>query len=235
MSSKDDLASYLFFFSFCVIIVPMITLSATKRDAYPSVEAARKAGFVPAVFYGSHQVSTSIFVLKSGFDKAFKQAGESTLITLDIGAEKVTALIHDIQRDPVTDQVIHADFYVVDANEKVQVGVHLVFEGVSNAVKNQGGTLVKVLHDLEVECLPKDLPAHIVVDIAKLETTDSVITVGDLVLPKGVTPTADAEEVVASIAVGKDEDLSAPVAGPDLDAIEVVKKGKKEESAEGEE
>lgn len=210
----------------------MITLSANKRDAFPSVEAARKAGSIPAVFYGSHKTSTSIFVPKISFDKVFKEAGESTLVTLDVAGEKVTTLIHDVQMDPVTDQVIHVDFYAVDANEKVEVPVHLVFEGVSEAVKSLGGTLVKVAHELEVECLPKDLPHEIVVDISKLATLDSVITVADLTLPSGVVAKADKEEVIASIAVAKEEDLSAPVATLDVDAIEVEKKGKKEEEGE---
>lgn len=207
----------------------MITLSATKRDAFPSVEEARKAGSIPAVFYGSHKASTSVFISQALFEKTLKEAGESTLITLDIGTEKVSTLIHDVQFDPVTDRVLHVDFYAVDANEKVEVGVHLEFIGVSEAVKSLGGTLVKVAHELEVECLPKDLPHEIVVDISKLSTLDSVITVADLQLPSGVLAKADAEEVIASIAVGKEEDLSAPVAGPDLAAIEVEKKGKKDE------
>lgn len=207
----------------------MITLSATTRDAFPSVEKAREAGFIPAVFYGSHKASTSIFVSQALFTKTLKDAGESTLITVDTGSEKVSALIHDVQFDPVTDRVLHVDFYVVDANEKLEVGVRLEFVGVSEAVKSLGGTLVKVTHELEVECLPKDLPHEIVVDISKLENLDSVITVADLTLPSGVVAKSAAEEVIASIAVGKEEDLSAPVAGPDLEAIEVEKKGKKDE------
>jgi len=209
----------------------MITLLASKRDAFPSVELARKAGYIPAVFYGSHKVTTSIFVSQVLFEKTLKEAGESTLITIDIGTEKVSALIHDVQYDPVTDRVIHADFYAVDANEKLEVGVKLEFVGVSEAVKSLGGTLVKVTHELEVECLPKDLPHEIIVDISKLDTLDSVITVADLMLPSGVVAKADPEEVIASIAVGKEEDLSAPVVALDVDAIEVEKKGKKEDDA----
>jgi len=209
----------------------MITLLASKRDAFPSVELARKAGSIPAVFYGSHKVTTSIFVSQVLFEKTLKEAGESTLITIDIGTEKVSALIHDVQYDPVTDRVIHADFYAVDANEKLEVGVKLEFVGVSEAVKSLGGTLVKVTHELEVECLPKDLPHEIIVDISKLDTLDSVITVADLPLPNGVVAKANPEEVIASIAVGKEEDLSAPVVALDVDAIEVEKKGKKEDDA----
>lgn len=207
----------------------MITLSVAKRDAFPSVEKAREAGSIPAVFYGSHKVSTPIFVSQALFEKTLRDAGESTLIMLDTGSEKVSTLIHDVQYDPVTDRAIHADFYVVDANEKLEVGVKLEFVGVSEAVKSLGGTLVKVAHEIEVECLPKDLPHEIVVDISKLSTLDSVITVADLPLPAGVVAKADAEEVIASIAVGKEEDLSAPVATLDLEAIEVEKKGKKDE------
>lgn len=209
----------------------MITLLASKRDAFPSVELARKAGSIPAVFYGSHKVTTSIFVSQVLFEKTLKEAGESTLITIDIGTEKVSALIHDVQYDPVTDRVIHADFYAVDANEKLEVGVKLEFVGVSEAVKSLGGTLVKVTHELEVECLPKDLPHEIIVDISKLDTLDSVITVADLPLPSGVIAKANPEEVIASIAVGKEEDLSAPVVALDVGAIEVEKKGKKEDDA----
>ena len=129
----------------------------------------------------------------------------------------------------VSHWLIHVDFFAVDANEKLEVGVKLEFVGVSEAVKSLGGTLVKVAHELEVECLPKDLPHEIVVDISKLATLDSVITVADLPLPTGVVAKALPEEVIASIAVGKEEDLSAPVATLDADAIEVEKKGKKEE------
>lgn len=207
----------------------MITLSATSRDAFPSVQKAREAGSIPAVFYGSHKDSTPIFISQALFEKTLKEAGESTIIIIDTGSEKVSVLIHDVQLDPVTDRVIHVDFYAVDANKKLEVGVKLEFVGVSEAVKSLGGTLVKVAHELEVECLPKDLPHGIIVDISKLETIDSVITVGDLILPAGVIAKASPEEVVASIVVGKEEDLSAPVTNLDPDAIEVEKKGKKDE------
>lgn len=213
----------------------MITLLATTRDTFPSVEEARKAGSIPAVFYGSKKDATSIFVSRALFEKTLKEVGESTVITLDTGSEKISALIHDVQFDPVTDRVLHADFYAVNANEKVQVGVHLEFTGVSEAVKTLGGTLVKVAHELQIEALPKDLPSEIVIDISKLDTLDSVITVGDIVLPTGVVAQSDKDEVIASISVAKEEDLSAPVVETDLSAIEVEKKGKKDEEEAKEE
>lgn len=212
----------------------MITLSVTNRDAFPSVDEARKQGSIPAVFYGAHQKSTAIYVSQKLLEKTLKEAGESTIITLDTGSEKHSALIHDVQLDPVTDRVLHVDFYTVVANEKVSVPVHLEFTGVSDAVKSLGGTLVKVLHELEVECFPKDLPHSISVDISQLSTNDSVITIADLKLPSTLTPKADLDDVVASISVEKEEDLSSPVAAVDLSAIEVEKKGKKEDAEDAE-
>lgn len=208
----------------------MITLLVTKRDAFKSVDEARKAGSIPAVFYGAHQKATSVYLSQKVFEKTLKDAGESTIITLDTGTEKLSALIHDVQLDPVTDRVLHVDFYTVVAGQKVSVPIHLEFTGVSEAVKSLGGTLVKVIHELEIECLPQDLPHQIVVDISRLNTTDSVITVADLNLPATLSPKADIEEVVASISVEKEEDLSTPVASLDLDSIEVEKKGKKEDA-----
>lgn len=212
----------------------MITLSVTNRDAFPSVDEARKQGSIPAVFYGAHQKSTAVYVSQKLLEKTLKEAGESTIITLDTGSEKHSALIHDVQFDPVTDRVLHVDFYTVVANEKVSVPVHLEFTGVSDAVKSLGGTLVKVLHELEVECFPKDLPHEIVVDISKLSTLDSVITIRDLGLSQAITPKLDLDDVVASISVEKEEDLSSPVAAVDLSAIEVEKKGKKEDAEDAE-
>lgn len=212
----------------------MITLSIQDRSAYKKLDDARALGFIPAVYYGSHTASTSIFISLGAFQKTLKEAGESSIIVLDNGKEKISALIHDVQLDPVTNKATHVDFKAVSANEKVEVPVQLVFIGVSNAVKNLGATLVKVMHEIEIEALPADLPHEITVDISKLDGLDDVIHIKDLVLPKGVVAKADAQDTVASVLVAKEEDLSTPVAGPDLDAIEVEKKGKKEEEVAAE-
>ncbi len=212
----------------------MITLSIQDRSAYKKLDDARAAGLIPAVYYGSHTASTSVFVTLGAFQKALKEAGESSIITLDNGKEKISALIHDVQLDPVTNKATHVDFKAVSANEKVEVPVQLVFTGVSNAVKNLGATLVKVMHEIEIEALPADLPHEIMVDISMLDGLDDVIHIKDLVLPKGVVAKADAQDTVASVLVGKEEDLSTPVASLDLDAIEVEKKGKKEEEVPAE-
>lgn len=127
--------------------------------------------------------------------------------------------------DPVKGFTTHVDFLAVDANVKTRIHVHLNFTGVSAAVKGGLGNLVKVMHEIEISALPKDIPHEIDVDISGLVDLDSQITAGDLVLPKGVELVAKKEEIVASIATMKEEVESAPV---DLAAIEVAKKGKKE-------
>jgi large subunit ribosomal protein L25 len=148
-------------------------------------------------------------------------------VTVSTPEGDLNTLIHDIQVNPITDEPIHADFLVIDINKAIKVNIPVEFEGVSNAVKGGLGTLVKVLHEIEIEALPKDLPHNLVVDISKLETVDDQILVSDIVLPKGVTMITPTEEVVASIALQKEEvEESAPI---DLSAIEVEKKGKKEE------
>jgi large subunit ribosomal protein L25 len=206
----------------------MITLAIQPKNTFKKVADARAQGLIPVVYYGSHTQSTAGFTVLGAFQKVLKEAGESTIITLDTGAEKIQALIHEVQLDPVTSKPSHVDFKTVSANEAVEVPVHLVFEGVSPAVK-AGATLVKVLHEVTVEALPANLPHELVVDISKLVSNDDVIYVRDLVLPKGVTVVGHADDVIASVSVGVEEDLSAPVAALDLDAIEVEKKGKKEE------
>ncbi|HEU5114187.1 MAG TPA: 50S ribosomal protein L25 [Candidatus Paceibacterota bacterium] len=208
-----------------------ITLKVEKRDAKADVDALRKAGKIPAVFYGKKEPSMPISIASVDFVKAYKHAGESTVVILKGDGIEVESLIHDIDLHPVTNKPLHADFYVFEKGKKIKVGVPLEFVGTAPAIKELGGTLIKVLHDLEIEALPKDLPHKIEVDIAALVDFKSSIKAGDLKLPAGVALAANAEDIVASVAEPKEEveEVSAPV---DLDAIEVEKKGK--EAKEGE-
>ena len=156
-----------------------------------------------------------------------KQAGESTIISLDLGGKGQDVLVHEVQVDPISGAPIHVDFYVVSQDKELEVAVPLIFEGVSPAVKELGGSLVKVIHELEIRALPKNLPHDIKVDISSLVTLDSQILIKDLKLPTGVVSVLDLDEVVAAITEAGEE--VAPEAAPiDLSAIEVEKKGKQE-------
>jgi len=209
----------------------MLKLKAVKRDVAEKPEEIRESGAIPAVFYGPKESSQAITVKALEFDKVFKEAGESTVVVLEVDGTEHETLIHDVAYHPVRGTVSHVDFYVIEKGKKVQVNVELTFEGVSPAEKTLGGTLVKVMHEVEIEAMPKDLPHEIVVNVESLVDFDSKITAGDIVMPTGVTLLTDSEEVVALVQEAREEsdEPSAPI---DISSIEVEKKGKKEETTE---
>lgn len=208
----------------------MLTLQATKRESTTKPEQIREGGLIPAVFYGFGKESTAVSVPALDFMKVFKEAGETTAITLDLGGEKIPTLIHDLQKDPVTGMVTHVDFLVVDMNKEAEVAVPIEFIGLAEAEKSGVGVVMKVMHEIEVRALPADLPHSISVDLTPLATLSDIIHTADIVLPKGVSLVTPGEEVVASVAAFTEEkEETAPI---DLSAIEVEKKGKKEEEGE---
>ncbi len=182
---------------------------------------------MPAVVYGPKQETVLVSILLTDFERILRNEGESTLIELH-GLEKpIQVLIHDIDVDPVTSIPRHADFYAIEKGAKVNVAVPLSFVGESMAVK-LGANLVKVLHEVEIEADPSKIPHEIEVDITALAAEGDQIHVRSLKAPAGVTITTDGEETVAlaqAVAIEAEE----PTAGPDMDAIEVEKKGKDEE------
>jgi large subunit ribosomal protein L25 len=208
----------------------MFKLKVEKRDLKESVDVLRKSGVVPAVFYGPKDPSTAIKLTLSDFKKAWKTAGESTVVSLEGSGIDAEVLIHDVDLDPVSDVPVHVDFYAIEKGKKLSVDVPLEFIGVAPAVKDLGAVLVKVLHEIEIEALPKDLPHKLEVDISTLLNFDSVVTAKEIKLPAGVTLKVKPDEVIASVYEPKEEVVEAPV---DLTAIEVEKKGK--EAKEGEE
>ena len=154
------------------------------------------------------------------------------VVVLKDGTEEHETLIYDVDVHPITGEPRHADFYVMEKGKKVQVAVPVVFEGVAPAIKDKAGILVKVMHELNVEALPKDLPHSVSVDISSLVELTSQILVKDIKLPAGVSLISGVEEVVAAVTQAKEEP-EEPAAPIDLSAIEVEKKGK--EAKEGEE
>ncbi len=209
----------------------MITLKVEKRDAKTSLGEIRKAGKMPAVFYGKKEASTSIMLPYAIFEKTLKEAGESTILHLEGKDIDVDVLIQEVDLDPVTDKPRHADFYAIEKGKKLEIKIPLEFIGVAPAVKDLGGILVKVMHEIKIEALPKDLPHKLEVDISGLATFDSIVTAASIKLPEGVTLKVKPEEVVASVYEPKEEVVEeVPV---DLSTIEVAKKGK--EAKEGEE
>lgn len=192
-----------------------------------------KEGFIPAVYYGSHAKSTPIFVNTIEFTKVWKSAGESSSVVLQTEHGAENAMIHEVQFDPVKDLPRHIDFYIVEKGQKVHVKVPIIFIGEAPATKTDG-VLVKVMHELPLEGEPTNIPHEITIDLSSLVSMDSVITVKDIPLPKGVELYHTEEtEVIVAISAQKEEE-EAPVAEVDLSAIEVEKKGKQEGESEEE-
>lgn len=211
----------------------MLSLEIKSRKAGGKLYGLRDKGLMPAVFYGKKEESTPVSVSLADFLKVWNQAGETSVVTLKGEKGDVEALIHDVDLDPVTEMPRHADFYVFEKGHKIKIDVPLEFVGVSPAVKDLGGILIKVMHEIKIEAVPKDLPKKIEVNIAPLATFDNQILARDIALPAGVTLIEDPAEVVALVALPKEEKEEEVPA--DLSVIEVEKKGKKEEEGtEGE-
>ncbi len=207
----------------------MNKLTAIMRSKADKLANIRANGMVPAVVYGARVENTTISVSSIDFQKILKIAGETSTISLEIkDGKKVDVLIHEVQFDPLKGFPVHIDFLAVDMNKTVEVTIPLEFIGISEAEKNGLGVLVKVLHEVDVESLPKDIPQKLEVDLSVLKEIDSQIHVKDIKLPSGVKLITDEEEVVALISVAKEEKEEA---GPvDITSVEIEKKGKKEEA-----
>jgi large subunit ribosomal protein L25 len=195
----------------------------------------RTAELIPAILYGFKTDNITLSVDKKEFDKAFQQGGESTLMDLDIDGKSITVLVHDIQKDTVSGDIIHIDFYKPDLEKKVNVVIPLQTEGDPSAVKTYGGTLVKHINDLEVKALPNNIPNEIIVNVEGLEDIGSSIAIRDIVLPEGVEILRDPEEIVIIIAAptNVEEELEKPIEEK-VDDVEAIGE-KKEEEGEGEE
>jgi len=210
----------------------MLELTVHERKSGIGSKILKKEGKMPAVYYGPKTKTTTITVDILPFEKILAEAGESSIVSLVGSGNPVDVLIHDVIFDPVTDEPTHADFYAVDKDKKVSVSVPIIFTGEEVAAKS-GGVLVKVLHELEVEGLPKDLPHNITVDVSSLTVIGAHISIKNVAVPAGVIIKMGLNEAVALLAAQKEE-KEEEVAPIDLTSIEVEKKGKKEEEgAEG--
>ncbi len=194
------------------------------------VNKLRKGGLLPAELYGHKQANKHLAVNQIEFEKLFRKAGESTIIQLKIedgGFHNV--LVHDVQRHYLTNRPIHVDFYEVSMTERLKATVALEFMGDAAAVKALGGTLVRVLDQVEVECLPGDLPHNIEIDISKLATFEDVIKVSDLLVSDKVKMLTPLEELVAKVQPPRDveAELAVPVV-EDVSTVVVEKKTDKE-------
>jgi len=190
-----------------------IKLAVQKRDGSVKPKKLRLKSLVPGVIYGHGTENKNVMADYNAFHKTIKAAGESTLVDLEIdGGETVKTLIKDWQVDPLSNRYTHVDFYQVNLKEKLKTEIALNFVGESPAVKEQGGSLVKILDSVLVECLPTDLVHEIDVDVSVLKTFDDMIAVKDLKVPAGIEILENEDETIAKV--------EAPMTEDELKALE---------------
>lgn len=202
------------------------------------VKTLRRQGIVPAVVYGRGFKPINIQMPSKEFERVYTEAGESTLVYLDVDGQSYPTIIHDVARNPVSEAILHADFYKVRLDEKIHAKIPLNFIGEAPAVKSLGGILVKNIHELEVEGFPQDLPHQIDIDLSKLAEFNSHVVVGDAFLPGGLVVKNKTDEIIALVQEPiSEEELKAQLETPAVSAeeVEVIKKEKKEEEKVAEE
>jgi len=192
-----------------------LRIKANKRQAFGKKnKALRRNSLVPATVYGHKIEPVSIELNLSDLEKIYQKSGETELLDLQVEGEKETrpVLIHQEQKYPVSGKLLHLEFLQVSLTEKVKSFVPLVFTGVSQAVKDGKGNLLEILHEIEIEALPQDLPAHLEVEISNLSEIGQAIKVSDLVLPKGVIVKVDPNELICKIVEQQKEEEKPVVA-----------------------
>lgn len=212
----------------------MLTLKVKIREKIgKKVKTLRRQGVLPAVLYGPKIKNLSLEVNLKEFENIYKETGESSLISLELGDEKFPVLIHEVKKDPLTGKPIHIDFYQPILTEEVEATVPIIFEGEAPAVKEFGGTLVREISEVEVKALPQNLPHEIKVNVENLKTLEDEILIKDLKLPEGVKVQREPGEIVAVVTPLEkvEEELEKPVEEK-VEEVEGVEKVEGAEEAE---
>jgi len=222
-----------------------IKLTAKERAIIgKEVKTLRRDGETPVVIYGGDRKPMALTVNTHDFELLYRHAGGNSIIDVDIEhldgtKEKKNVLVHQVDIHPVTSRILHADLIQIKMNEKITTSIPLKFVGDSLAVIDQSGSLLTPLNEVEVECLPGNLPHEIEVDLAPLVDFDAVLHVSDLVVGEGVVVLTDPEAVLAHVeAPRSDEDLEeleTPVVEGEAPESEHGEDAAPSEGAEGEE
>jgi large subunit ribosomal protein L25 len=218
------------------------TLEAITRETFGKNEArrTRREGRVPAVLYGGDgKEATPIAVPPKALLKILhSESGQNTLISLKLaGASDTRVLVKDFQIDPVTHEVLHADFYRIAMDRVLQVTIPVTVHGEPKGVKQQGGVLEFIRREIVIECLPADIPEHVDIDVSELMLHQG-IRVRDVATNPKWKPVTEGEAMLVHVIMPKAEEVAAPAEGA-VAAVaaapaepEVIKKGKKEEAEE---
>lgn len=174
----------------------MIKLKFEKRDLFGrKVNRIRKKGLIPANIFGKNVESSAISINAKEFESVFKKVGETQIINLD----GKPVLVSNVQLDPISGLYLHVDFRQVDLKEKIEAKIPVEVEGESPAEKQNLGTVVQQIHEIEVEALPSDLPEKLVVDASALIEVDQAVYVKDIKVDSKVVIKTDPELIVVKV------------------------------------
>jgi large subunit ribosomal protein L25 len=219
-----------------------IVVNAKSRDdrGKNAARRLRRQGLVPGIVYGGKGGNIAVAVDPKALQKVLRsEAGRNTILKLDIaGAGATNAILKDLQVDPIKENLLHADFYRIAMDVAIRVTVPINIRGEARGVKVDGGILELITREIEVECLPGDIPERIDVDVSELGL-NGALRVSDLPSNAKVKILESADQVVVHVVSVKEEEAPAPAAAVALEGEaaaapaepEVMKKGKKEEEA----
>jgi large subunit ribosomal protein L25 len=221
-----------------------IVVTATSRDerGKNAARRLRRQGMVPGIVYGGKDDNVAVSVDPKALQKVLRsEAGRNAILKLDIaGTGTTNAILKSWQVDPIKESFLHADFYRIAMDVAIRVTVPIQIRGEARGVRVEGGILELIMREIEVECLPGDIPEHIAVDVADLGLNGAV-RVSDLPVSEKVKILEAADQVVLHV-VSVKEEVAAPTAAAVVEGEaaaapsepEVLKKGKKEEEAPAE-
>lgn len=198
------------------------------------VKTLRRQGLVPGVLYGHRNEPMLLQMKAPELSRVLARTGGNRLITLTVGGSKDThmALAREVQRDVITGNPLHVDFYEVTMTEKIRVEVPIVLVGESPAVERGDGMLLHMLDSIEIECLPGDLLNTIQVDVSALDEVDQAIYIRDLKVPPSVTFLSDSDEMIVKVEYAKAEEEEEEVLEEIPAEVEVISERKAEEEEE---
>ncbi len=216
-----------------------VILKAEERDEIGKggSKRLRRKGLIPGVVYREGKIGISVQIDEKALWRALHTgAGENAIITMNISGKgeefAKTVIVQEIQTDPINDKTLHVDFHEISLKEKLHVKVPVSVKGEAPGVKEEGGILTQGIWEIEVVCLPTDIPDHISVTVDTLRIGDAV-HVKELKFPENVVTNEDPEMVVVSVTPPQAEEVPAEVL-PAEEGVEpeIIKKGKKEEEGE---
>lgn len=212
-----------------------VKLTAERRTATgrSAVRKLKAAGSVPAVIYGAKDKAEPLQVSRRDINAMLSHAaGENILVELEIAGKSRLALVQEVQHAPVGGAILHIDFHAVSMDEVIQADVPLEPTGTANGVKNMGGLLEQNLRSLAIECLPRDLPDVITVDVSALNIGDA-IHVREIPLPQGVTTRVQPDLTVFSVLAPTVEEEPVVAAAEAPTGPEVIREKKEDPEAAG--